>query len=789
MAKLSAKKAAAKLKEQVSAYIANPTASTFNYKQVSHAIGADTPAAQRSVALLLAELAFDGDIVEIAPGKFKAPQRNNVATGTFVRRSNGKNSVITDDDSEAIFVAERNSMHALNGDRVRVDIAACRKGQEAEAQVIEIIEKKEQTFIGTLQVDSNLAFLKTDSKFLACDIFIPYNKLQGGETGDKAIVRITSWPDDAKNPRGEVVDILGKTGENNAEIHAILAEYGLPYKYPANVEKAADKIDAGITPEVIAAREDFRETVTFTIDPKDAKDFDDALSLRVLPNGNYEVGVHIADVTHYVTPGSVIDKEAMNRATSVYLVDRVVPMLPEHLCNGICSLRPDEEKLSFSCVFELNNNAEVINSRICRTVIRSNRRFTYEEAQEIIETGHGDFADEILTLDSLAKKLRARRFENGSVDFDREEVRFDIDETGHPTGVYFKVSKDANKLIEEFMLLANRTVAATIGTSGRNRKGKAFVYRVHDQPDPAKLTDLATIARTFGYKLKTNGSPGEINRSINKMHEDIKVKGEENYLSVLAIRSMAKAEYTTEHIGHYGLGFDYYTHFTSPIRRYPDMMVHRLLERYLAGGRSVNIEKLEDQCKHSSSMEQLASNAERSSIKYKQVEYMADHLGEEYTGMISGVTEWGLYVELDDNKCEGLVPMRDLADDFYDFDEKNYCLRGRRRGNIYRLGDQVKVRVANTNLEKKQLDFVIVDDMGRAGSDDMGQKVSVAQALSNSTPQASKHVTRHEKAKAAARSNRKAKAKAQRTDKAAKQQKGSKTKKAAKAAPRTRKRR
>ncbi|MDE6627777.1 MAG: ribonuclease R, partial [Muribaculaceae bacterium] len=556
-------------------------------------------------------------------------------------------------------------------------------------------------------------------------------------------------------------------GENNAEIHAILAEYGLPYKYPATVEKAADKIDAGITPEVIAAREDFRSVTTFTIDPKDAKDFDDALSFRRISDGRYEVGVHIADVTHYVQPNSIIDREAQSRATSVYLVDRVVPMLPEHLCNGICSLRPDEEKLAFSCVFTLDDNAEVLDSRICRTVIKSDRRFTYEEAQDVIETGEGDFKDEILTLDRLAKALRAKRFENGSVDFDREEVRFDIDEKGHPTGVYFKVSKDANKLIEEFMLLANRTVATAIGKPQGRKKGKAFVYRVHDQPDATKLVDLANVARTFGYRLKTHGSPNEINRSINKMLREVKGKGEENFLSVLAIRSMAKAVYTTENIGHYGLGFDYYTHFTSPIRRYPDMMVHRLLERYLAGGRSVAIDKLEDQCKHSSSMEQLAANAERSSIKYKQVEYMADHLGEEYEGMISGVTEWGLYVELNDNKCEGLVPMRDLADDYYDFDEKNYCIRGRRHGTVYRLGDNVRIRVANANLDKKQLDFIVVDSAARqAGTDDLGNTVSVAQALSSSSPKAggkqkkrsrtktTAGQTRHEKAKAAARAHK-----------------------------------
>ncbi len=718
------------LRSKVEDFIWKQTNNTFNYKQVSAAVGAKTPVNQRSVAMMLAEMAFDGELIEVEMGKYKAPQRTTVATGTFVRRSNGKNSVITDEDSEAIFIAERNSLHALNGDKVKIHIAARRRGQEPEAEVIEILEKKEQTFIGTLEVKRNVAFLKTDSKFLACDIFIPKGKLKGGQTGDKAVVEITEWPEEDKNPSGEVLDILGKAGENTTEMHAILAEFGLPYKYPSNVEKAADKIEAGITEEEVARREDFRKVTTFTVDPKDAKDFDDALSIRKLENGNWEVGVHIADVTHYVTPNSIIDREAKDRATSVYLVDRTIPMLPEHLCNGICSLRPDEEKLAFSCIFELNDEAEILSQRIGRTVIKSDRRFTYEEAQERIETGQGDYAEEILTLDRLAKKLRALRFENGSVDFDREEVKFDIDEKGHPVGVYFKVSQDANKLIEEFMLLANKTVAATIGKPGPRKKAKPFVYRVHDMPDQTRLGDLATIAAAFGYKLKTSGTPSEINRSLNKMLRDVKGKGEENFLSVLAIRTMAKAVYTTENIGHYGLGFDFYTHFTSPIRRYPDMMVHRLLERYLHGGRSVDAVKLEDDCKHSSDMEQLAANAERASIKYKQVEYMQDHISEEYDGMISGVTEWGIYVELDENHCEGLVPMRDLADDYYDYDEKNYCIRGRRRGTVYRLGDNVRIRVANANLEKKQLDFLLVDPrLQRPDEDDLGKTVTVKQAL------------------------------------------------------------
>jgi ribonuclease R len=730
------------LHSAIDQYVNIQQSSPYNYKQVSAFLGIDNPALQRAVALYLAELAFDGIIIEVAPGKFKSPQRDAVATGTFVRRSNGKNSVITDEDGENIFVAERNSMHALNGDKVRVTIAATRKGVEPEAVVTEIIEKQDQTFIGTIKIDKQFAVLNTDSKYLAADIIIPRKSLKGAKSGDKAIVRITSWPDDDKSPRGEVVDVLGKTGENTAEMHAILAEYGLPYKYPANVEKAADKIDAGITDDVIAARRDMRKVTTFTIDPKDAKDFDDALSMRRLKNGNYEVGVHIADVTHYVQPDTIIDREAQSRATSVYLVDRTIPMLPEHLSNGICSLRPNEEKLTFSVIFEMTADAKIVKSDICRTVICSDRRFTYEEAQNVIETGKGDYADEILALDRLAKILRKERYENGSVEFDRVEVRFDIDENGHPVDVYFKQSKDANKLIEEFMLLANKTVAKFVGAPGGRKKPKAFVYRVHDMPDPGKLSDLATLSRTFGYKLRTSGDPKDVNSSLNRMLADIKGKGEENFLSTLAIRSMAKAIYTTNNIGHYGLGFDFYTHFTSPIRRYPDMMVHRLLERYLNGGRSVSVDKLEDQCKHSSDMEQLAASAERASIKYKQVEYMNDHLGEVYEGLISGVTEWGLFVEINDNKCEGLVPMRDLADDYYDFDEKNYCLVGRRHNNRYRLGDAVKVQVARANLDKKQLDFVLVDDKTPARTlDQLGEKVTVPQALSrksSKTPKATK---------------------------------------------------
>ena len=554
----------------------------FNYKQVAHGVGATTTPQKQMVFQLLESMAEQNFLIEVSPGKYKANSRGTEVIGRFERRVNGKNHVITD-DNESIFIAERNAMHAMDGDRVRVLVYAKRRGHDAEGEVVEIVEKTPQIFVGTLEVQKHFAFLLTDNKVLANDIFIPKTALKGGKTGDKAVVRITEWPDRARNPYGEVVDILGPAGENNTEIHAILAEFGLPYRYPEAVEKAANKIPDAITDEEIAAREDFRQVTTFTIDPKDAKDFDDALSIRRLSNGNWEVGVHIADVSYYVKPGSIIDKEAESRGTSVYLVDRVVPMLPERLCNEICSLRPDEDKLTFSCVFELNGNAEVQKSHIARTVIRSNRRFAYEEAQEVIETGEGDYKEEILALNDLAQKLRKRRFDNGSINFDRHEVKFDIDESGKPIGVYFKVSKEANKLIEEFMLLANRTVAEFIGKPKDGKKPKAFVYRVHDLPDPDKMASFAAFITRFGYKIKTEGSKADLSKGINSLLANVQGKPEENLVETIAIRAMAKAVYTTVNIGHYGLSFDYYTHFTSPIRRYPDLMVHRLLERYMAG--------------------------------------------------------------------------------------------------------------------------------------------------------------------------------------------------------------
>ena len=592
---------------------------------------------------------------------------------------------------------------------MKIQLHAKRKGADPEGEVIEILESQRRLITGKLQVTRGFAFLITEDKTLANDIFIPKDKLKGGKTGDKAIVRITEWPEEAKNPLGEVVDILGTAGDNNAEMNAILAEFDLPYKYPANVEKAAEKISDAIPEEEIAKREDFRGVTTFTIDPKDAKDFDDALSARKLDNGNWEVGVHIADVTYYVKPESLIDREAFSRATSVYLVDRTIPMLPERLCNQICSLRPNEEKLCFSVIFELNKNAEIQQSHITRTIIKSDRRFTYEEAQQIIETKEGDYKEEVLMLDTIAKALREKRFAAGAINFDRYEVKFEIDEKGKPISVYFKESKDANKLVEEFMLLANKTVAEKIGRVPKNKKPKVLPYRIHDLPDPEKLENLSQFIARFGYKVRTSGTKTDISKSINHLLDDIHGKKEENLIETVSIRAMQKARYSTHNIGHYGLAFDYYTHFTSPIRRFPDMMVHRLVTKYMDGGRSVSEAKYEDLCDHSSNMEQIAANAERASIKYKQVEFMSERLGQIYDGVISGVTEWGLYVELNENKCEGLVPVRDLDDDYYEFDEKNYCLRGRRKNRTYSLGDAITVRVARANLEKKQLDFELIE--------------------------------------------------------------------------------
>ena len=681
----------------------------FATKQIFRGLNLTTHPLKMLCMDILHDMVEDDFLQIVENGHYKLNNHGIILTGTFQRKSNGKNSFVPDDGSEPIFIAERLSGHAMHGDKVKVSLTAKRRGRKVEGEVIEILERAKDTFVGTLKVEKYYAFLLTEDRTLANDIFIPRDMLKGGKNGDKAVVKVVEWPQDAKNPIGKVVDILGQAGDNNTEMHAILAEFGLPYVYPKTVEQAAEKISDIITPEDYAEREDFREITTFTIDPKDAKDFDDALSIRPLKPGLWEVGVHIADVTHYVKEGSSIDKEAEKRSTSVYLVDRTIPMLPERLCNLLCSLRPNEEKLAYSAIFEMNDKAEVKHARIAKTVIKSNRRFTYEEAQDIIETGEGEFKDEILKLNELAQILRKNRMASGAVDFDRVEVRFEIDEKGKPLSVYFKESKEANKLIEEFMLLANRTVAECIGKVPKNKKAKVFPYRIHDLPDPERLENLNWFVNRFGYKIRTSGSKSEVSKSLNKLLVEVRGKKEQNLIEMVSLKAMQKAKYSTHNIGHYGLAFDYYTHFTSPIRRFPDMMVHRLLARYLAGGRTAMEAKYEDLCEHSSAMEQIAANAERASIKYKQVEFMGERMGQEFDGTISGVTEWGLYVEINENKCEGMIPMRELDDDYYDFDEKSYCLTGRRYHKKYSLGDPVRIKVVRANLERKQLDFALVE--------------------------------------------------------------------------------
>ena len=694
---------------------------TFTLKQVFKALKLDTHPVRMMAIDLMDEMAWDDYLTKASDNSFRLNLKTQVQEGTFIRKANGKNSFQPDDGGKPIFVSERNSMFALNGDRVRVAMMARREHHIKEAMVVEILSHKMDQAVGMLKVEKDFAFLITEGNIFVHDILIPKKKLKGGKTGDKAVVKITQWPSkDSKNIVGEVIDVLGKEGDNNVEMHAILAQYGLPYKYPKNVEDAAEKIDAGITPQEIARREDFRDVFTCTIDPKDAKDFDDALSIRKVKN-LWEVGVHIADVSHYVKEGSVIDKEAVKRATSVYLVDRTIPMLPERLCNFICSLRPDEEKLCYSVIFLLDDEANVKSSHIAHTVIKSNRRYAYEEVQSILERRKGKekdddpYTEELCTLDKLAKCLRERRFKGGAVKFDREELHFDIDEKGKPTRAYFKKSNDATQLIEEFMLLANRTVAESIGkkkaangkTSGS--KAKTFVYRIHDQPDPTKLETLREFVVKFGYKMKTSGTKGAISKSLNALMDDCQGKKEQKLIETVALRAMMKAKYSTHNIGHYGLAFDYYTHFTSPIRRYPDTMVHRLLTKYQDGGRSANQEKYEELCEHSSDMEQVAQQAERDSIKYKMVEFMEDKIGETYDAHISGIQSYGIYCEIDENHCEGMVPMRDLDDDYYEFDERNYCLVGRRHHHKYQLGDPIRIKVARANIVKRQLDFALAD--------------------------------------------------------------------------------
>ena len=714
--------------ERLQDFFTSQPGKKLSFKEIFRALKLDTHPLKMMAIDIMEEMAWDDFLTRVTDSSYKLNTKGQVQEGTFVRKANGKNSFLSDDGGSPIFVSERNSMWATNGDRVKVSFMARRQKHIKEAQVIEIIQRNKDRFVGRLRVDRDFAYLITPENTFVHDIIIPKKKLKGGKTNDKAIVKITQWPDaEHKNLLGEVVDVLGQTGNNDVEMNTILAQYGLPYVYPKAVEEAAEKISAEITKQDEAEREDFRDVFTCTIDPHDAKDFDDALSVKRLDKGLWQVGVHIADVSHYVTEGSIIDKEAMKRATSVYLVDRTIPMLPERLCNFICSLRPDEDKLAYSVIFNLDDEANVKAYRIVHTIIRSNRRYAYEEVQEILEANgvkdgtrepapkapkggyQGENADQLITLDRLAKQLRARRFKGGAVKFDREELHFDIDAQGKPTRCYFKRSRDANKLIEEFMLLANRTVAESIGKVKKGQKKKALPYRIHDNPDPQKMETLRQFIVKFGYKVKTDGTKSTMARSLNKLMDDCNNKPEAKMIQSVALRAMMKAKYSVHNIGHFGLAFDYYTHFTSPIRRYPDTMVHRLLTRYANGGRSANEKHYEELCEHCSEMELVAQNAERDSIKYKMVEFMADKVGETYDAHISGITSYGIYAEIDENHCEGMIPMRDLGDDYYDFDERNFCLVGRRHHHKYQLGDAIRIQVARADLEKKQLDFTVAE--------------------------------------------------------------------------------
>ncbi len=690
----------------------------FNYKQIASRLEFNDPVSREKIQQKLFELASQNKIKEIDKGKYVLVPEQHYHFGVVDMTSNGNAYVVCEDLEHDIYIPQRNLNKAFDNDYVKVYVYKRKKNKKQEGDIIEIIERAKTEFVGVLQLSKNFGFVIPDDYKMYTDIFIPKKLLNNAVDGDKVLVRFTEWPDKSRNPFGEIITVLGKPGDHNTEMHSILIEYGLPYKFPEGVEDYASNIPIEISDKEIAKRRDMRKDLTFTIDPKDAKDFDDALSFKVLENGNYEVGIHIADVTHYVQENTILDQEAYERGTSVYLVDRVVPMLPEILSNKVCSLRPNEEKLTFSVVFELDEKAHIVKEWFGKTVILSDQRFAYEEAQAIIEKTSGfkdqNIVNAVLKLDELAKILRKDRMKHGAISFDKTEVKFELDEENNPIGVYVKESKDANKLIEEFMLLANRKVAEFVGKNkkqvGNKLQAKTFVYRVHDEPNVDKLAALQTIINKFGYKIKTDNAK-HISDSLNRLLKDVHGKPESNMIETLTIRSMSKAVYTTQNIGHYGLAFDYYTHFTSPIRRYPDVMVHRLLQHYLHHGKSVNEDLYEEKCKHSSEREFLATKAERDSIKYMQVKYMQDHADKVFEGVISGVTEWGIYVEIISNKCEGMVRIKDITSDFYIFDEKQYALIGQVTKNIYQLGDKVKVSVKNTDLEKKHLDYNLIEDL------------------------------------------------------------------------------
>jgi ribonuclease R len=699
------------LSQIIAVFNNNPT-KTYNYKQVSKKLGIRDPSIKKFISEGLKTLAGKDNLAEVFPGKYKLKSKGGHVVGTVDLNPGGSAFVITEAFPEPVYISERNLNRALQDDVVKVFMFAIRRKKRLEGEVVEVLQRARETFVGRVEISKNFAFLITDSRQIPFDLFIPLKNLNGATAGDKAIAKIVEWPEQVKNPIGEIVQVIGKPGDHEVEMNAIMAEYELPVEFPDEVIAESEKISETITREEISRRRDFRNIPTFTIDPADAKDFDDALSLQKLPHGNWEVGVHIADVTHYVQPKSLLDEEALHRATSVYLVDRVIPMLPERLSNFICSLRPGEEKLCYSAVFEMNDRAEVLKEWFGRTIILSDHRFAYEDAQQIIEGGDGPMKEEILNLHKLALQLREERMKKGSYAFEKVEVKFNLDEKGKPLGVFFKEMKEANHLIEEFMLLANRKVAEFIGKPGQNKlqasRAKTFVYRIHDRPDPDKIQTFSKFIHRFGYQIQTQ-SDRALSSSMNKLLNAIHGKKEQNLIETIAIRSMAKAIYSTNNIGHYGLSFRHYTHFTSPIRRYPDMMVHRLLTHYLNNGDSKSAKKYEKLCEHSSEMEKRAAEAERSSIKYKQVEFMAERMGQEFDGVISGVTEWGIYVEIIENKCEGLVPIRELDDDFYEFDEDNYRLIGRRNKKVFQLGDPVRIKMARANLLKKQMDFSIVE--------------------------------------------------------------------------------